>query len=245
MPTKKLAPMPDPLGYLQPFVNALARLPPDCLNEDVEPSRLEAALRKRIRGLDVENAEAQLAHDRERLKRWLENKPEHPAHWILGFMQSTLAKDIMQQAEPLPPGSTEPTPTEPAPHGPRIGFVPPNGWKVKLLAPYLLELKKGKLSGTIMAIDEALFHRTQRDRENWVVAPGVEATREVQDVQYGDASGKKYVYRRVSPDPSKRVDYVLVVPGGFAMAGIEATGVDFDVVQFEAQLHTTRVSASA
>ena len=105
--------------------------------------------------------------------------------------------------------------------------------------------KKGKLSGSVMAIDENLFHQTQRDRENWVVSPGVEATREIQVAQYGPVAGKKYVYRRIAPDPSKRVDYVLSVPGGFAMAGVEAPGADFDEAPFEAQLHTVRLSASA
>lgn len=242
MPTKKPTPLPDSLRYLQPFASALARLPPEGLSEDVDASRLEAALRKRIRALDLEAAEARLAEDRDRLERWLEGKPEHPAHWILGFILSpTLATDLAQPVGAPPSGSAEPMP-----HGPKIDFVPPEGWRVKVLAPCLLQLKKGKLSGSVMAIDENLFHQTQRDRETeWVVAPGVEATREIQVAQYGIVSGKKYVYRRISPDASKRVDYVLRVPGGFVMAGVEAAGADVDETPFEAQLHTVRLSGSA
>ncbi len=242
MPTKTPTPLPDSLRYLQPFANALAKLPPDALNEDVDASRLEAALRKRVRGLDEEAAEAELARDRDRLEHWLKDKPDHPAHWIRGFILSpTLATDLTQPVGPPPPGAVEP-----APQGPKIDFVPPEGWRVKELAPDLLQLKKGKLSGSVMAIDEGLFHQSQRERETeWVVAPGVEATRDVQVAEYGNVSGKKYVYRRIAPDQWKRVDYVLSVPGGFAMAGVESAGADFDEAPFEAQLPTVRLSASA
>lgn len=242
MATKKPAPLPQPLRYLQPFANALAKLPREELNEDVDASPLAAALRKRIRDLDSEAAEAQLAEDRDGLESWLKDKPDHPAHWILGFILSpTLITDLKQPLEPPPRAGPEPVP-----HGPKVDFVPPDGWRVKQLAPYLLQFKKGKLSGTVMAIDENLFHQTQCDREKeWVVAPGVEATREIQVAQYGNASGKKYVYRRIAPDASKRVDYVLSVPGGFAIAGVESSGADFDEAPFEAQLHTVRLSPSA
>jgi hypothetical protein len=242
MPTKKPAPLPEPLRHLQPFVNTLAKLPPDGLNEDVDSSPLDAALRERIRGLDLEAAEALLASDRDQLEHWLVDKPDHPAHWVLGFILSpTLATDL---AEPV---VAQPRRTEaPVMRGPKIEFVTPAGWTLKQLAPYLLQLKKGKLSGTVMVIDETLFHQTQRDREEkWVVSPGIEATREIQLAQYGIVSGKKYVYRRIAPSPSKRVDYVLSMPGGFAMAGVEAAGLDFDEAPFEAQLHTVRLSASA
>lgn len=243
MSTNKPAPLPEPLRYLQQFVNALAKLPPKDLNEDVDPRRLEAALRKRIRDLDLEAAEAQLREDRDRLERWLKDKPVHPAHWILGFILSpTLATDLTQPVPPLPRGAAKLVP----PQRPKIDFVPPEGWRVKELAPYLLQLKKEKISGWVIAIDEDLFRQTQRDRESdWVVLPGVEAMRDIQVAQFGHTSGKKYVYRRIAPDPSKRVDYVLSVPGGFAMAGVEAADADFDEAPFEAQLHTVRLSASA
>jgi hypothetical protein len=241
MPTKKHAPLPEPLQYLQPFANALAKRPPSELNEDIDPSRLEAALRKRIADLDLEAAEAKLAEDHDRLERWLEAHPQHPAHWIAAYISSpTLAFDLSQSIEPAPS-----MPAEPTPRGPKIDFVAPDGWRVKQLAPYLLQVKKGKLSATVMAIDQSMFHQTQRERESdWVVPPGVEATREIQVAQYGNVSGKKYVYRRIEPDPWKRVDYVLSVPGGFAMAGIEAAGADFDEAPFEAQLQTVKLSAS-
>src|SRR5829696_7933767 len=118
MPTKKPAPLPDSLRYLQPFANALAKLPPEDRNEDVDASRLEAALRKRVRGLDEEAAEAELTNDRNLLERWLKADRNHPAYWILGFLLSPdLATHLTR-------------PPEPPPRGPEMAFKAPGGWKV-------------------------------------------------------------------------------------------------------------------
>src|SRR4029077_20723924 len=117
--------------------------------------------------LDKEAAEAELAKDRDGLERWLKEKPDHPAHWIHGFLLSPdLATHLTQPAE---------TP----PRGPEMSFIAPEGWKVKVV-PFRLDLKKGKLVGTIMAIDEFSFDLMQRQREHWAAPPGLEATREVQ-----------------------------------------------------------------
>jgi hypothetical protein len=232
MPKKKPTPLPELLKYLQPFANALAKLPPADLNEDVDASRLESALRKRARGLDDEAADAELNKDRDALERWLKDKPDHPAHWIRGFLLSPdLATHLTQ-------------PAEPPPRGPEMSFVAPDGWKVKAV-PFRLDLKKGKLIGTIMAIDEFSFNLIQRQQEHWVAPPGLEARREVLPVRHGDVSGKKYVYRQTAPVPWKRVDYVLSVPGGFVSAMLDALGADFEEAPFDDKLHTVRLSASA
>ena len=229
MPTNKPAPLPEPLRYLQPFANALAKVPPGELNEDIDPSRLESALRKRVRGLDEGAAEAELEKDPDLLERWLEDKPDHPAHWIRGYLLSpTLATDLTQPAE-LPP------------RGPQVSFVAPEGWKVKVVSSRL-DLKRGKLIGTIMAVDEFSFDLMQRQHELWVGPPGLEVRREVQTVRHGEVSGKKYVYRQFAPAPWKRVEYVLRVPGGFVSAMLDAMGADFDEAPFEDKLHTVRVS---
>src|SRR6266540_5805515 len=117
MPTKKPAALPETLRYLQPFANALAKLAPEDLNEDVDASALESALRKRVRGLDEEAADAELAKDRAVLERWLKAKPDHPAHWILGFL---LSPDIAMHLT---------HPAEPPPRGPQMDFEAPSGWK--------------------------------------------------------------------------------------------------------------------
>src|SRR5205807_2161590 len=155
---EKPAPLPEPLRYLQPFANALAKLPPEELNEDVDGSRLDAALRKRVRGLDEEAADAELAKDRDLLERWLTDKADHPAHWIRGFLLSPdLASHLTKAAEPPP-------------RGPEIFFEAPNGWKVKKV-PFRLDLKAGKLIGSIMAIDDLTFGHLQWQREQAMKSP--------------------------------------------------------------------------
>lgn len=232
MPTKKPAPLPEPLRYLQRFANALSKLAPYDLNEDVDISQLEAALRKRIRGLDVEAAEAQLTEDRELLEHWLIDRPDHSAHWIRGFLLSPDLATILTQPE------------EPSPRGPEMSFVAPDGWKVTVV-PFRLDLKKGKLVGTIMVIDELSFDFNQRQQEYWVAPSGLEATREVLAVRYGNVSGTKCIYRQIAPVPWRSVDYLLRVPGGFVSAMLCASGADFDEAPFDAKLHTLRLSASA
>ena len=223
----KPSPLPDPLRYLQPFANALAKLPPEELNEDIDASWLDTALRKRLRGLDDEAAAAELAGDCDLLESWLKDKPDHPAHWIRGFLLSPDLATYLTQ------------PAEPPPRGPEISFVAPEGWKVKLV-PFRLDLKKGKLIGSVMAINQLTFGMMQRQQENWVAPPGLEATREVLNVRHGDVSGMKCVYQQVLPVPWKSVDYLLSVPGGF----VRVVGEDFDEAPFDANLHTLRLPVS-
>lgn len=235
MPTKRPAPLPEPLRYLQPFASALAKLLPEELNEDVDASRLEAALRKRVRGLDEEAAEAELAKERDLLEHWLEDKPNHPAHWIRGFLLSPdLATHVTQ-------------PAEPPPRGPEMLFEAPNGWKVNTV-PFRLDLKAGKIIGSIMAIDESSFEGSQREREQTTKLrqPGQETANEISDVSLDGCSGKKYVFRRITPAPWKQVDYLLRVPGGCVWIRLSTmTGADFDESPLESRLHTLRLSASA
>jgi len=242
MPTKKPASLPESLRYLQPFANALAKLGPDGLNEDVDPSRLEAALRKRIRDLDLEAAEAQMDGDRELLAGWLEDKPDHPAHWILGFIVSpTLAFDPMQ-------------PPRPPPRGPEMLFEAPKGWKVKIV-PFRLDLKAGKVIASIMAIDEGTFRLLQWQREQAAKAPApviegfpqpvVVGDYNESEVSFGPCARKKYLYVQTAPAPWKQVDYVLRVPGGFVSIWLGTlTGAEFDESPLELKLHTLRLSAS-
>ncbi|MDB5328303.1 MAG: hypothetical protein JWM57_3872 [Phycisphaerales bacterium] len=243
MPTKKPAQLPETLRYLQPFANALAKLPPEDLNEDVDTSRLDAALRKRVRGVDEEAADAELAKDRDLLERWLTDKPDHPAHWIRGFLLSPeLATHLTQ-------------PAEAPPRGPEMFFEAPAGWKVKTV-PFRLDLKAGKVIGSIMAIDELTFAHLRWQREQAMKTPvsamegfpqpKIEGTFDVSEVSYEQCSGKKYLSRMTSPAPWKQVDYILRAPGGFVSIGLgTVTGVDFDESPLESRLHTLRLSASA
>jgi hypothetical protein len=238
---KMLDPLPEPLRYLQPFSDALAAVPPEKLNEDVDASRLERALRTRVARLDEEGAEAELAKDREVLQQWLETRPDHPAHWILGFLLSPdIAAHLTQPVE------------RPA-RGPRMVFHAPAGWKVKAV-PFRLDLKAGTIIGSITAINQLSFEHLQWQREQ---APKTqqpamdgfrqpEWTSEVTELSSGQVSGKKYSIWMAAPVPWKRVDYVLRVPGGFVTVFLGTMkGEEFDELPLEAKLHTLRLAASS
>jgi hypothetical protein len=223
-------------AYLQPFVNSLAKRSPEDLNEDLDASRLESALRKRLRGLDEDAAEQRLAEDREHLHRWLETQPDdHPAHRVVGYLlHPDLATHLTR-------------PPEPPERGPQMMFDAPDGWKIRPV-PFRLDLKAGKVLGSIMAIDEFSFDLLQHQREQTAHRrpPGCQETTEVSDVTFGQCRGKKYLYRMMAPAQFKRVDYVSSVPGGYVTIGLAAKeGVDFDETPLEAKLHTLRLSASA
>jgi hypothetical protein len=232
---KKSAPLPESLRYLQAFANFLAKLPREDLNEDVDASRLESALRKRMHGLDEQAAEALLTKDRSMLERWLKAEPDHPAHWILGYL---LYPDLAASLT---------APTEPSPRGPEMTFEAPKGWKVKAV-PFGLDLKTGKVLGSIMVIDELTYGLFQRQREqpmNIPRPPEVEETFEVSEVSFEPCHGKKYSYHMTGRACWKAVDYLLRVPGGFVSINLGTlTGADFDESSLESKLHTLQLSQS-
>lgn len=232
MPTKAHAPLPEPLKYLQPFVRSLAKLHPDELNEDVDASRLDAAVRKRLRGLSEGAAMEALSQDRDLLAHWLRTSApnDHPAHWVLGYLS---LPDLID-AQIRPPA--------PPPRGPAMHFEAPDGFKMKIV-PFRLDLKKGKLIAVISAIDQFTFDLLHRQGESWKAPPELQATRQIQPVTFGDSTGTKYVYRQVGPAPWKGVDYLLRVPGGFVSVKLSAFGADFDEAPFESKLHTVRLKA--
>jgi hypothetical protein len=233
MAKKRNEPLPKSLNFLQGFVNFLAKLPPEDLNEDVDGSRLESALRKRLRGLDVDAAEARLADDRAKLEKWLKSRPNHPAHWVFGFMLlDDLATHLTQ-------------PPRPRPAGPKMTFEPPTGWKVKEV-PFRLDLKAGKVIGSIMAIDEGTFELLtwQREQAAQSLRRDGRSTVAISDVTYGACGGKKYLNQQTDPVRWKQVDYVLKVPGGYVNIGLGTlTGADFDETALESKLHTLRIGS--
>jgi hypothetical protein len=232
MPRNTPTPLPESLQYLQSFLRALSKLLPEELNESVDASRLETALRKRLRGLDEARAQAELSKDRELLETWLKTSapPDHPGYWILGYLSLPgLARELLR-------------PPEPPPRGPTIAFESPSDWKVKTI-PFGLSLEKGKLLGSIAVMDENTLDLLQRQRGQVAEVPGF--VTEASDVRFGEVSGKKYVLKQFAPMPWKRVDYYLAVPRGFVFASLDGLGVDFDESSFEAKAHTLRLSAQA
>src|SRR5262245_25725504 len=82
------AKLPAELKYLQPFVTYLSRLPPEELDESVDSSKLDAALRKRIAGMSEDEADEALHGDWQILNDWLKgfDSSMHPAHWVWGYL---------------------------------------------------------------------------------------------------------------------------------------------------------------
>jgi hypothetical protein len=228
--------LPAALGYLQPFVRSLAKLPPEELNEDVDASRLVAALRKRLRGLDEGSAEAALAKDRELLETWLKTaaSSEHPAHWVLGYLR---CPDLPAHLRGAP---------DPLPRGPSLTFAAPEGWRAEV-RPFGLDLRRGKVLASFTVIDESAFDVLQRQREQPLPPgpSGLQATVEASDIACAECTGRKYLYQQPAPVPWKRVDHVLRVPGGYLCVFLGTMcGADFDELPIEARLHTLRLSAA-
>ena len=232
-PMKKFAPLPDGLRYLQPFVNSLAKLPADALNEDVDSARLDAALRKRLRGLTEVEADAVLSRDRDHLEAWLKasDSPDHPAYWVLGFLSfADLASQLTK-------------PAEPPLRGPAISFASPDGWKVKVV-PFRLDLRRGKVWASITASDQLGFEVHCRLDEHWAAPPELNMTLESKQVAFGPCQGKKFVITELVPAPWKSVRYALSVPGGYVSVDLGARdGADFDELPLEAALHTLQISS--
>jgi hypothetical protein len=241
MSTKKPISLPTSLGYLQPFVSALAKLPAEQLNEEIDASRLDAALRKHLRGLDLEAATLKLDSDRAQLQHWLNAHSDHPAHWVLGYLSLPGISELLsQQMEPIDPGPT-------------IAFELPAGWKVVRTIPFRLDFKKGKVHGSITALDELNFKFLRHSREQPTVElkipgfdmPPIDRTHESTDVVFGQCCGRKYVNRMTAPAPWKQVDYMLSVPGGYVSIWLGTlTGTEFDEAPVKAKLHTVGLSAS-
>ncbi len=241
MSTKKPSLLPSSLSHLQPFVNALAKLPAEELNEDIDASRLDSALRKRQRGLDLEAATLKLDSDREQLRDWLNTQPDHPAHWVLGYLSlPDIAEHLSGPMEPIDPGPT-------------IAFELPAGWRVVRMIPFRLDFKKGKVHASITALDELGFESLRHSREQPAVEikipgfeqPRMEGTRESADVVFGPCRGRKYVNRMTAPAPWKQVDYLLSVPGGYVSIWLGTmTGAEFDEAAIEVKLHTVGLTAS-
>lgn len=227
MPTRKHQALPRPLGYLQPFVEALAKFHPDDVNEDVDPALLEKLVRQRIDGQNLQAARAAINADRKRLETWLRGLGDrtHPAYWILGFLS---APDVVGRLR-----------ASPEPVRPEISFVAPPGWR-SAVDQNGLSLKKRKLIGQITVIDESSHQLRMRQMQ--FVPSMLPRGHELcsQTVEFGACSGTKILVDQ----PFKRVDYLLRVPGGYVAIMLTGMGAAFDETEFEAHLHTLQVSGA-
>lgn len=63
---------------------------------------------------------------------------------------------------------------------------------------------------------------------------------EIQEVRYGEVFGIKCI-STTGPARSKRLDYALTVPGGYAIALLYPPSINSDEQQIEAYFHTIKV----
>jgi hypothetical protein len=224
--------LPDALAYLQPVANALAKLPPETLNEDIDATKLRKAVRKRVQELDIDEAEVELAKDAKTLEQWLMDKPEHPAHWIYGLISSHhLVFDLFGIEEALPPL-------------PNIEFEPPKGWRVKI-TPRYLQLKRRRLTTALEVTDDGMFEVHEQNWKNWKPNEGLVADRRKEPVQCGVVSGTKYTYLQSAPCFWMAIDYSLAVPGGtIRVTMFTSDGSAFDEKPLEAQFHTLKIASN-
>jgi hypothetical protein len=228
--------LPKELNYLKSAAEELATIPPDELTDDIDSSKLDAALRERISGLKLRDAVARLTEDSTILKRWLQEAKGHDAViWIAGYLMrpGPLARQLL--APPPPPDYT-------------VGFEAPLGWAATS-GPRALSLTKGKLHCYVMVLDKSGFERFQRDAanreeqqrnsKNPLADFGVWTAT---SVVFEQCYGQKYLYIRAGEAAWKQVDYLLEVPGGFVFVRVgHASGKDFDETDVEQKFHSLAV----
>jgi hypothetical protein len=255
------AKLPDPLAYLQPFTNRLTRLPVDSLHEDLDAEPLIAAIRKHFDRQSTE-ASACFRSDVQLLDEWLRTSggPEHPAHWISGFLAQCELEDLFQEIPEIAVPSVEMT-------------CPP-GWKAESSPASLCVRRRG-----VFAIFTAVFHEEGWEllSHQWEIKrqspspdpfaaaraiqeamsqtlglqgpdvppvnlPRYEASDDYSEVRYGDVFGVRHLRCQTSPVIWKNVSYLLTVPGGRISGQISTMKPgSFDQAPIEALLSTVRV----
>src|SRR5262245_53276348 len=124
--------LPKELDYLEEVASTLAEIPQNQIDEDVDMSALEAALRERVKGMKLRAAISRLTEDHTILKRWLKETgtQEGPAFLISLYIMrpGPLARQLL--APPPPPAPT-------------ATMELPDGWQGKSV-PNGLNLEMGK-----------------------------------------------------------------------------------------------------
>lgn len=228
-------PLPATLIYLQPVLRELAALPDDELNESVDTTTLEAALRERIAGLSRTEADARLEEDRRALSDWLAERQEHPKalphHFVYGWMLDVGARELL-----APPQS--------ASREPRVVLdgVSPEGLAITSEAGRL-DVDYDGVEGAIepLGLLNWWWDRRTLSREGRGQSDRVPAQRVSRPIQFGQVKGMKFDYVQEPPMYWREINYFLRVPGGRVHASVSAMDKPFDEGPFESVLHAVRV----
>jgi hypothetical protein len=226
----RASPLPQRLRYLSPIRKHLAALPPEELNEDLDIAVFVKALRKRTKGLSLEEATTTLQGDRTILEDWLA-RPERssdPLHFFYGFL--LIAADSVEELLKAPDKH------------PPLGELQmefPKGARTKRYPPGL-EIRLGEITLSIFPSDKESFEvnietlrlgtQLEKSVANWVTTP----------IAFGGVSGYKFV-REANAVSAKEVHYELEVPGGYASACIVARVMKWTESEFEQCLRSIKI----
>lgn len=238
MPTR----LPAQLGYLESVLQALRALPADEVNEDIETTELESALRVRESGLSIREAQERLSEDRKALKAWLKEAgdPNGSGQWLIAFL--SYIPGAMVRSLLAPPDAERPKAISRG----KIFVDLPTGWSAKPddSTSSVSLWRNGQQVGGIAIIRTTSlgFYRRRYDSMTQSTSPSGSWSKSM--VQFGDCRGDKYSYSRAAPVLLKTIRYVLEVPGG-AVEAYHASGPggqNFDEAAFEETLKSIRVA---
>jgi hypothetical protein len=233
-------PLPDSLRYLEVALRRLSALPAQELNEDVDVTELESALRERVKGLSIREAQTRIAEDAKALRDWLKRAGDQNGSgaWVVSFLSyrpGALARSLL---------ASHPKERKPTVHE-TITFEVPEGWTAKPdeTGPSLTLWKGETEMGTISSIKISSLGYYQRRLDATSAKPSHSEVSSKSWVQFGECHGQKYSYARTAPIVFKSVRYILEVPGGAveAVHGSEPDGSEFHEASFEEKLHTLRI----
>ena len=90
--------LPPHLAYLQPVLDAFLSVPREELGESTDTTLLEEALRQRLEGLDLAEAEDRVQADKEALQEWLSGpgKKAPAGHIIVAWLNPFIAAEILE-----------------------------------------------------------------------------------------------------------------------------------------------------
>jgi hypothetical protein len=95
--------LPKELDYLAPVFASMLELDLSEIDESFDTSELDAALATRLRGLGAKAARSRLAADRALLTAWLESQGEHPAHFVVAYLEPPEMADHLRNLVATPP----------------------------------------------------------------------------------------------------------------------------------------------
>lgn len=232
------------LSYLQPIVDRLTELSDDEINENLDTSFIDQAVRDRFATYDPLTAEEEFEQHYRLLRLQCDELTDERAilPYLEGYLSSFLYNPEMLISPPEPPPKT----------GRRVVLddAAAKGFDIEQLNESQLVMRRGDLCIVIDSLDEISFKTLTVNRDRWYMPDDSLCVfnRNVEMVRLGPVSGTRDLYVQTSPSYWKQVRYLLTVPGGLisvdACAGSKEDndfGKDFDIADFEGILESIHV----